>query len=77
MPYDTIRIDNTGPGQKPPYFSGQTPQMRWPDGKIQRESMYLVREVSDRFGGEDLYPSADVKATADKFRDIFPKRKYN
>ena len=35
IPYDTIRIDNTGPGRKPSYFSGQTPQMKWEDGRIQ------------------------------------------
>jgi glutathione S-transferase len=73
VPYDTIRIDNTGPGQRPPYFSGQTPQMRWPEGKIQGESMDLVREVNDRFGG-DLYPSADVSITVEKFRKIFPSK---
>lgn len=33
--YDTIRIDNTGPGQRPSYFAGQTPQMRWPEGATQ------------------------------------------
>lgn len=73
VPYDTIRIDNTGPGQKPPYFSGQTPQMRWPEGKTQGESMDLVREVNDRFNG-DLYPSVDVSITVDKFRNIFPSK---
>ena len=71
--YDTIRIDNTGPGGRPPYFSGQTPQMRWPEGRIQGESMDLVREVNDRFGG-DLYPTVDVTETADKFRKIFPSK---
>lgn len=73
VPYDTIRIDNTGPGRKPPYFSGQTPQMRWPEGRIQGESMDLVREVNERFGG-NLYPSADVTETADQFRKIFPSK---
>eukprot|EP00984_Skeletonema_dohrnii_P025458 scaffold14620_cov66-Skeletonema_dohrnii-CCMP3373.AAC.2 len=73
VPYDTIRIDNTGPGRKPSYFSGQTPQMRWPEGNTQGESMDLVLEVNERFGG-DLYPSADVTATADKFRKIFPSK---
>lgn len=73
VPYDTIRIDNTGPGRKPPYFSGQTPQMRWPEGRIQGESMDLVRDVNERFGG-NLYPSADVTETADQFRKIFPSK---
>ena len=73
VPFDTIRIDNTGPGRKPPYFSGQTPQMRWPEGRIQGESMDLVREVNERFGG-NLYPSADVTETADQFRKIFPSK---
>ena len=54
--YDTVRIDNTGPGRKPPYWSGQTPQMRWPDGRTQGESMDLVREIDTRYGNNVLYP---------------------
>ena len=75
--YDTIRVDNTGPGEKPPYFSGQTPQMRWPEGKMQGESMDLVREVNDRFGG-NLYSASssadDVTEKANIFRKIFPSK---
>lgn len=73
--YDSIRIDNTGPGQKPSYFSGQTPQIRWPEGNIQGESMDLVREVNDRYGG-NLYPSSvgDVDDKVNQFRNVFPKK---
>lgn len=76
-PYDTVRIDNTGPGSKPPYWGGQTPQMRWEDGRNQGESMDLVREVDKRYGGESLYPSDitnDVINKAREFQKIFPSK---
>lgn len=66
--YDTIRIDNTGPGRKPPYFAGQTPQMRWPDGGTQGESMDLVREVDKRYGGGTLYPESIESEVINKIR---------
>lgn len=79
--YDTILIDNTGPGVRPPYFAGQTPQMRWPsDGRIQGESMDLVQEVNKRFCGHDattLYPEAiknDVINKSRMFQTIFPSK---
>lgn len=77
IPHDTIRIDNTGPGQKPPYFSGQTPQIKWPNGRIQGESMDLVHEVDVRYGGGILYPISKedyVTELSDKFRKIFPSQ---
>jgi glutathione S-transferase len=74
--YDTVRIDNTGPGLKPSYWSGQTPQVRWPDGKIQSESMDLIRELDRRYNTA-LYPD-DIKNEAiNKSRDftkIFPSK---
>mmetsp|Transcript_21470 Transcript_21470/g.46649 ORF Transcript_21470/g.46649 Transcript_21470/m.46649 type:complete len:424 (+) Transcript_21470:129-1400(+) len=77
VPYDTIRIDNTGPGRKPPYFAGGlTPQMRWPDGENQGESMDLVQEVDARYGG-NLYPHSiknDVINKARMFQTIFPSK---
>ncbi|KAL7540908.1 hypothetical protein ACHAXR_010466 [Thalassiosira sp. AJA248-18] len=75
--YDTIRIDNTGPGRKPSYFSGQTPQMRWPDGSVQGESLDLVQEVDTRYGGGSLYPESiknDVINKARMFGKIFPSK---
>mmetsp|Transcript_26210 Transcript_26210/g.47627 ORF Transcript_26210/g.47627 Transcript_26210/m.47627 type:complete len:427 (+) Transcript_26210:3-1283(+) len=78
VPYDTIRIDNTGPGRKPPYFrGGQTPQMRWPDGTTQGESMDLVEEVDARYGNGILYPESiknDVINKARQFQNIFPSK---
>ena len=76
-PYDTVRIDNTGPGRKPPYWGGQTPQMRWPDGTNQGESMDLVQEVDKRYGGGMLYPSEikhEVINKAREFGNIFPSK---
>lgn len=69
--------DNTGPGQKPPYWGGNTPQMRWPDGKEQSESMDLVKEVDTRFGNNMLYPESiknDVINKARAFQNIFPSK---
>jgi glutathione S-transferase len=75
--YDTVRIDNTGPGRKPPYWGGQTPQMRWPDGKTQGESMDLVREIDERYNSGLLYPDAiknEVINKAREFKNIFPSK---
>lgn len=72
---DTVRIDNTGPGQKPPYWRGNTPQMRWPDGQNQCESMDLVQEIDKRYGDNTLYPDSvknDVINKAREFQNIFP-----
>lgn len=71
-----MKIDNTGPGRKPPYWSGQTPQVRWQDGTVQRESMDLVREVDKRYNGQ-LYPKAfqnDVINKSREFTKIFPSK---
>ena len=79
VPHDTVRIDNTGPGRRPPYFTGgQTPQVRWPDGRTQGESMDLVEEVDRRYGGGgNLYPDPikdDVINKARMFQTIFPSK---
>ncbi len=81
IPYDTILIDNTGPGVRPPYFAGQTPQMHWPEGRNQGESMDLVQEIDKRFCGNSgttvLYPEAiknDVINQARMFQTIFPSK---
>ena len=39
--YETVLIDNTG-GGRPSWYSGDTPQVRWPDGKQQKESLAIV-----------------------------------
>ena len=76
--HDAYRIDNTGPGRKPSWWSGTTPQVVWPDGRRQGESMDLVREVDERYGGERLerlYPPSlggRVDEMADAFRRTFP-----
>ena len=81
--YDTIKIDNTGHGPRPSYFSGQTPQIRWPEsGKQQGESMDLVKELDTKYGNGRLYGGPDndegqrhkVEECIDAFRSIFPSR---
>jgi len=79
IPYDTIRIDNTGPGVKPPYYRGTTPQMKWEDGTTQGESMDLIQVLDEKTYPAPalepgfLYPSTlDVSNKIEKWRDIFP-----
>ena len=62
--------------------------MKWEDGKIQSESMDLVREIDERYGSTDsgsgsdigmsLYPEDIQNEVIDKaeraFRNIFPKK---
>ena len=73
IPYDTVRIDNTG-GPRPSYYSGQTPQVRWPDGKTQSESMDLVVAIDERYGnGSLLSNNNDVKELINGFRRTFPR----
>lgn len=80
VPYDTVRIDNTGPGQQPPYwnhYGTTTPQMRWEDGRVQGESMDLVRALDVRYGGGEallLYAPPDVEEKIAAWREIFPRR---
>lgn len=75
--YDTVYIDNIY--GRPSWYSGDTPQMRWENGKIQSESMDLVREVDKRFGNNSirLYPQAIENQVLNKiqaFKKIFPSR---
>jgi len=78
--YDTIRIDNMG-GRRPSYFNGQTPQIRWGDGRTQGESMDLVRDLDLAYPdcGPVLYPDDDqsvrvlVEEVVSKFRSVFPR----
>lgn len=74
VPYDTIRIDNTG-GPRPSYYAGQTPQVRWPEGNTQSESMDLVQEINDRYSQDDglQTSSSVVQETIRAFRNIFPR----
>jgi glutathione S-transferase len=82
LPYDTIRIDNTGPGRKPAYFTaGTTPQMRWADGKKQGESMDLVQRLDKLYHPDtdmntpSLYPASkvdEIDSAISQFRSIFP-----
>lgn len=70
--YDTVRIDNTG-GPRPSYYRGQTPQLRWPNGKQQGESMDLVKELDATYNGGQLYGPDDVEDKINAFRNIFPR----
>lgn len=71
--YDTVRIDNTG-GPRPSYYGGQTPQIKWPDGRQQGESMDLVAEIDQRYNqGKFLSDDPTVQDLTKRFRDIFPR----
>jgi glutathione S-transferase len=70
--YDTVRIDNTG-GPRPSYFGGQTPQMKWPDGRVQGESMDLVDRLDQDYGCQLQSDQGDVQFCVSQFRNIFPR----
>lgn len=70
--YDTVRIDNTG-GPRPSYYAGTTPQMKWPDGRLQGESLDLVRELDQQYS-TSLFDSMAVETCIAQFRSIFPSR---
>lgn len=73
MTYDTVRIDNTG-GPRPSYFGGQTPQMKWQDGRQQGESMDLVEEIDQQYaGGRYQSDSPQVQDMISRFRSTFPR----
>lgn len=72
--FSTIRIDNTG-GGRPRYFSGQTPQMKWPDGSTQGESMDLVKKLDSDYGAGKLQTrDQNVQQAIASFRSTFPQR---
>lgn len=73
VPYDTVRIDNTG-GGRPSYFGGQTPQMKWPDGRTQGESYDLVEALDTKYGNDQLKcGDGHVQDCVNQFRTIFPR----
>ena len=71
-----FRIDNTGPGRKPDWYGGNTPQIRWA-GKSdsrQSESMDIVRELDSRYSDTpSLYDFNDVDRYISSFRNTFPR----
>lgn len=73
--YDTVRIDNTG-GPRPSYFAGTTPQMKWPDGRMQGESLDLVRDLDATYDPPMLFQdnANEVEYCISQFRGIFPSR---
>ena len=74
--YDTVRIDNTGHGPKPSYWSGTTPQLRWPQtDRNQGESMDLVYAIDERYHQMGLQSDESrVRDCVARMRDTFPRR---
>lgn len=70
--YDTVRIDNSGYGPRPSYFSGQTPQMRWPER--QGESMEIVYRVFEQFSDLTSQDLADHQTYVQPWTEIMPRR---
>jgi glutathione S-transferase len=70
--HDTIRIDNTG-GPRPSYYGGLTPQMKWPDGKLQGESMDLVSALDSRYECQLQSDDSQVIDCISQFRNIYPR----
>ena len=77
LEYSTVLIDNTG-GGRPSWYSGQTPQVQWEDGRTQGESMDIVKRLDIEYpDSRPLYPPpgvsmADVASMIKAFRGAFP-----
>jgi hypothetical protein len=73
-----VRIDNTG-GGRPSYYSGSTPQLRWPDGRTQGESLDLMRALEKAYpDSTPLWPpdgvdASDVDEMVRKWKMTFPR----
>ena len=76
--YTSILIDNTG-GGRPSWYGGSTPQVRWPDGRQQGESMDLVRRLDEEYpDSPQLWPppgmaAADVTEMVVAWKSAFPR----
>lgn len=74
LQYETVLIDNTGPGRKPPWWGGSTPQVRWEDGHVQGESLNIVRALDDRYPhSPQLWPNENVTKLVNAFESTFPR----
>ena len=78
LQYDTVLIDNMG-GGRPSWYRGSTPQIMWPDGNTQGESMDLVKKLDDFYPEtRPLWPphggssAAEVAEMVNGFRHAFP-----
>eukprot|EP00931_Biecheleriopsis_adriatica_P118301 TRINITY_DN93738_c0_g1_i1.p1 TRINITY_DN93738_c0_g1~~TRINITY_DN93738_c0_g1_i1.p1 ORF type:complete len:429 (+),score=58.60 TRINITY_DN93738_c0_g1_i1:2-1288(+) len=73
LEYETVLIDNTGPGRRPRWFSGSTPQIRWKAGRQQGESLDIMRELDRQYPDSvQLWPNDDVTFLVNSFKRIFP-----
>ena len=78
VPFETVLIDNTG-GGRPSWYSGETPQGRWPGGEMQKESLDLVKALDAAYPETPpLWPPVGVEASAvsaavSAFRGTFPR----
>ncbi len=76
--YDTVLIDNMG-GQRPSWYAGQTPQVRFNgDTRFRGESMDLVEQIDglDSTAGMSLYPVdrlKEVMSAISAFKSIYPR----
>jgi glutathione S-transferase len=71
--YDTIRIDNTGTGAQPSFYSGQTPQIKWANGRQRGESMDLVTCLDQSYDCGLQSTDKEVQELVAAFRTIFPR----
>jgi glutathione S-transferase len=75
VPFDTVLIDNMG--ERPGWYRGTTPQVRWSDGRTEDESLDILRALDDEFpDAPPLYPPGreeEVERLCGEFRKCFPK----
>lgn len=74
LQYETVLIDNTGPGRKPSWWGGSTPQIRWAEGGQQGESLDIIRALDKKYPEtQPLWPNDDVTDLVNAFKRIFPR----
>jgi len=69
LSYSTVLIDNMG--SRPSWFGGQTPQIRWPSGGSQGESVDILRRLDREFPeSAPLWPNEEVTELVNAFKKI-------
>ncbi|CAK9018269.1 Protein IN2-1 homolog B (Glutathione S-transferase GSTZ5) [Durusdinium trenchii] len=73
LDYTTVLVDNYG--SRAAWIGGQTPQLQWPSGKRQGESLDIIKALDVEFPDmPKLWPNSAVTELVNAFRSTFPKQ---
>lgn len=73
LEYTTVLVDNYG--SRAAWIGGQTPQVQWPSGRRQGESLDIVKALDEEFPDTlALWPDKEVTELVNAFRSTFPKQ---